>query len=117
MMIDKPAITRITIPNNNFGDGRRSAISQISEHHAVGDASHVISKAKSSVQFSTTFTIGLDGTIYQLVDEGDTPYCDNDYRSNNRSITIEHAGGLLPDYPYTEAMLSLIHISEPTRPY
>lgn len=103
MSIQKPAISRIGIPSENYGNGRRSSISQISEHHAVGDARHVIAKAKDPTkQFSCTFTIGTDGTIYQLVDLEDTPYTDNDYRSNGRSITIEHAGG--GDFPYTEAM-------------
>lgn len=92
-----------SIPAGNFGVGRRSAISQISEHHAVGDASHVLSKARGAgAEFSCTFTIATDGTIYQLVAESNTPYTDNDYRSNGRAITIEHAGG--GNYPYTEAM-------------
>jgi hypothetical protein len=102
MAVPKPNITRISIPTNHYGHGRAATISQISEHHVVGDAVHVINKARSKV-FSTTFTIAMDGTIYQLVEINDTPFCDNDWRSNARSITIEHAGGL-ESYPYTEAM-------------
>lgn len=101
MAVQKPNIVRVQIPGTSYGKGRATRISQISEHHAVGDAKHVISKAQTA-QFSTTFTIALDGTIYQLVELHDTPYCDNDYRSNGRSITIEHAGG--GNFPYTEAM-------------
>lgn len=101
MPVAKPPITQVEIPGTSFAPGRNYPISQISEHHAVGDAHHVISKARS-VQFSCTFTISQDGTIFQLVAIGDTPYTDNDYRSNGRSITIEHAGG--GDFPYTEAM-------------
>lgn len=107
MAVPKPPIVNLInqVPAGNFGVGRRSPISQLSEHHVVGDAIHAINKAKvKGNQFSTTYTIALDGTIYQLVEHGNTPYCDNDYRSNGRSITIEHAGGLLPNYPYTEAM-------------
>lgn len=103
-MVTKPPVTRVTIPSNKYTVGRYAPISQVSEHHAVGDASHVITKAKGAAIFSTTYTIAMSGEIFQLVDDKDTPYCDNDFRSNSRSITIEHAGGLLPNYPYTEAM-------------
>lgn len=91
------------VPATNYTVGRRSLISQISEHHVVGDASHAINKAKINGQeFSCTYTIGSNGTIYRLVAENNTPYTDNDFDSNSRSITIEHAGG--GDYQYTEAM-------------
>lgn len=98
----KPPITFVTIPSNKYGKGRSSKITQISEHHAVGDAKHVIAKAQGPAIFSTTFTIAMDGTIYQLVDENNTPYCDNAWQSNSRAITIEHAGG--GSFPYTEEM-------------
>lgn len=101
--MQKPTIVQIGIPSENYGKGRRSSISQISEHHAVSNSAGVIAKAKNPAkQFSCTFTIDTDGTIYQLVNLEDTPYTDNDYRSNGRSITIEHAGG--GNWPYTEAM-------------
>ena len=106
MAVSKPNIVNLIgqVPAGNFGVGRRSPISQISEHHVVGDASGAISKAKTpGKEFSCTFTIAMDGTIYQLVEIKNTPYTDNDYRSNGRAITIEHAGGH-PQYPYTEAM-------------
>lgn len=113
MAVSKPNIVNLIgqIPSTNFGVGRRSPISQISEHHVVGDARHAIDKAKiQGRQFSCTFTIGTDGTIYQLVDIKNTPYTDNDYRSNGRAITIEHAGGHA-SYPYTDAMYrSSIHL-------
>lgn len=103
MAVSKPPVTRVSIPSNKYTRGRSARISQVSEHHVVGDARHVIAKAQGSAIFSTTYTIGMDGTIYQLVDDANTPYCDNDFRSNSRSITIEHAGGLA-GFPYTEAM-------------
>ena len=103
MPVSKPHITRVGIPSNKFAIGRAAPISQISEHHVVGDAVHVINKANSKIIFSTTFTIGMDGTIYQLVDIANTPFCDNAWQSNARSITIEHAGGHA-NFPYTEAM-------------
>lgn len=103
MAVTKPPVTRVAIPSNKFGVGRSARISQVSEHHIVGDAQAVINKAKGSAIFSTTYTIAMDGTIYQLVEDSNTPYCDNAWQSNSRALTIEHAGGLA-GYPYTEAM-------------
>lgn len=103
MSVQKPPVVRVQIPSNKYGVGRRSGISQVSEHHVVGDARHVIDKAQGEAIFSTTYTIAMNGTIYQLVDDKNTPYCDNDYRSNGRSVTIEHAGGHA-SFPYTEEM-------------
>lgn len=103
MPVSKPHIVRVGIPSNKYARGRSAGLTQISEHHIVGDAQHVIQKAQGGIIFSTTFTIAMDGTIYQLVNTEDTPFCDNSWQSNARSITIEHAGGHA-NYPYTEAM-------------
>lgn len=105
MSFPKPNVTYVPIPHTNFGKARKSNITQISEHHIVGDAHHAIAKAKGNgSEFSATFVIAMDGTIYQLVAEHDTPYTDNAHQSNARSITIEHAGGH-KNYPYTESMV------------
>lgn len=104
MAVNKPEIISVVsqIPGTSYTRGRASKISQISEHHIVGDSPSVIAKAKSA-EFSCTFTISSKGVIYQLVSIGNTPYTDNDFKSNSRSITIEHAGGH-SSVPYTEAM-------------
>lgn len=111
MPVTKPPIVRAGIPAGNYAKGRTVQISQISEHHVVGDARHAISKAQIvGREFSCTFTIAMDGTIFQLVDIEDTPYTDNAWASNKRSITIEHAGGHA-NFPYTDAMYrSSIHL-------
>lgn len=84
----------------NYESGRRNAISRITFHHIVGDAPAAIARFQTAgVQVSATYVIGSDGTLYQCVKEGDTPYTDANADSNSRAITIEHAGP-----PYAEAM-------------
>lgn len=109
MAVPRPKIVRVSIPSSKYRKGRWGKITQISEHHVVGDSKSVIAKARSDAVFSCTFTIDLNGTIYQLVEIGDTPFTDNDLYSNSRSITIEHAGG--GNFPYTPKMYaSSIHL-------
>lgn len=99
-----PQITRIQIPGSNYQVGRAAKIDQITFHHIVGDAPAAIARFKDGSQIaSSTYVIGSDGRIYQLVDEKDTPYTDANFSSNSRAITIEHAGGHA-SVPYTEAM-------------
>src|SRR5215213_5159144 len=88
----------------NYGSGRKTAVSQITFHHIVGDAPAAIARfQRADEQVAATYVIGSDGTLYQCVKESDTPYTDGSADSNARSITTEHAGGL-PAVPYTEAM-------------
>lgn len=89
--------------NGNFAYGRTKPISRITFHHIVGDAGAAIARFKTpGVEVSSTYVIGTDGCVYQMVDEANTPYTDGNYDSNSRAITIEHAGG--GSTPYTEAM-------------
>ncbi len=88
----------------NYDRGRIRSIDRITFHHIVGDAPGGTDHFRTAgVEVSSTYAISSNGTIYQYVQEGDTPYTDGNYDSNSRSITIEHAGGH-PDVPYTEAM-------------
>lgn len=88
----------------NFASGRKSAISRITFHHIVGDAPGALNRFQNTNdQVSSHYVIGSDGTIYQCVSENDTAFADGSTDSNNRSISIEHAGGL-PEVPYTNAM-------------
>jgi hypothetical protein len=104
MAVSAPRIIQVTIPATNYARGRARAIDQITFHHIVGDAAAAIARFKiNGEQASSTYVIASDGTIYQLVAEGDTPYTDGNFTSNSRSITIEHAGGH-PNVPYTAAM-------------
>lgn len=99
-----PKITRIIIPGSNYQTGRSAKIDQITFHHIVGDAQSAISRFQDrNQQVSSTYIISSNGTIYQCIDEKDTPYTDANFVSNSRAITIEHAGGT-NSVPYTEAM-------------
>jgi N-acetyl-anhydromuramyl-L-alanine amidase AmpD len=88
----------------NYGVGRRNPISRITWHHIAGDAPGAIARFQTAgVQVSATYVIGSDGTLYQCVDEANTPYSDGNADSNSRTISIECAGGIA-SVPYTEAM-------------
>jgi N-acetylmuramoyl-L-alanine amidase len=94
----KPART------GNYGVGRAQKISRITFHHIVGDALAALDRFQNTDnEVSSTYVIGSDGTLYQCVKEGDTPYSDGNFDSNSRTISIEHAGGIA-GVPYTEAM-------------
>ena len=89
----------------NFEGGRHGyGITRITFHHIVGDAPGAISRFQTrGVEVSAHYVIGSNGQVYQCVDEGNTAYCDGNYDSNLRTISIEHAGGVA-GVPYTEAM-------------
>lgn len=85
---------------SNYRKGRTHAIDQITFHHIVGNAPGGTDHFTRPNQYvSSTYAIAADGTIYQYVQEGDTPWTDANADSNSRAITIEHAGP-----PYAEAM-------------
>jgi hypothetical protein len=88
----------------NYRIGRINAIRQVTFHHIVGDAPAAIARFQTpGEEVSANYVIGSDGTVYQCVREQDTAYCDANFDSNTRTISIEHAGGL-PSVPYTDAM-------------
>jgi hypothetical protein len=96
---------RASIPASNYTRGRGGkAIDTIVFHHIVGDAGAAIARFRQpGVEVSSTYIIGSDGQVYYTVDEANTPYTNGNYAWNQRSITIEHAGGG-GGVPYTEAM-------------
>lgn len=99
----KPTTIWKPAAEGNFGYGRELPISQITYHVIVGDAPGAIAKFQTpGIQVSSTYVIGSDGTIYQMVADANTPYTDNNFYSNSRAITIEHAGA--GGVPYTDAM-------------
>lgn len=84
----------------NYQSGRKHVIDQITFHHIVGNAPGGTDSFQTPNHgVSSTYAIAADGTIYQYVQEGDTPWTDANASSNSRAITIEHAGP-----PYAEAM-------------
>lgn len=89
----------------NYEVGRHGyGVTRITFHHIVGDAPGAISRFQTGgVGVSAHYVIGSNGQIYQMVDEANTSYCDGNYDSNLRTISIEHAGGVA-SVPYTDAM-------------
>jgi hypothetical protein len=104
MAITKPNIVQKAAAPSNFTPGRTSAVKQITFHHIVGDAPGALARfANPTQQVSSNYVIGSDGVIYGVVAENDTAWCDANWGSNCRTISIEHAGGHA-NVPYTDAM-------------
>lgn len=100
----KPPTTWRPAAAGNFKVGRSYPVSRITFHHIVGDAPAAINRFQTpGVEVSSTYVIGSNGQLYQMVDEANTPYTDGNFDSNSRTISIEHAGGH-PSVAYTEAM-------------
>ena len=76
----------------NYTKGRTKKISKITIHHMAGKLT-----AKQCGQIfqtkgrkaSSNYGIGYDGTIASYVDEADTSWCDANWNSNCKSVTIE----------------------------
>ena len=49
---------------------------------------------RSNAKASSTYGVGGDGTIHQYVDESQAAWADGSMASNNKSISIEHQGGI-----------------------
>jgi len=112
-MVSRPNIVSLigSIPATNFTASRGMKPTHTTLHHIVGDAGAAIARFRiNGEQASSTFVIGSDGTIYQLLEISAWPYTDGNAASNRRSITVEHAGGHA-NVPYTAAMYkSAIHL-------
>jgi len=104
MNVPRPVMQAVSgVPADNYGGKRPTRPTHITLHHIVGDAPAALARFRQPVGVSSTFVIGSDGTIYQVLPIDTIPYTDGNYRSNLRAITIEHAGGH-PTVPYTDAM-------------
>lgn len=104
--MQKPQVIWKAAGAGHFTPGRKYPISEITFHHIVGDAGAAIARFQNpDNQVASHYVIGSDGTIYQMVADGDTAHTNGNFDSNSRSITIEHAGGH-SSVPYTELMYS-----------
>ena len=82
----------------NYTKGRTQKISKITIHHMAGKLT-----AKQCGQIfqtkgrkaSSHYGIGYDGTIANYVDEADTSWCDANWNSNCKSITIETSNNVV----------------------
>lgn len=97
-------ITWIGSPNHYNGrDGYH--VDHITLHIMVGyltSADNFFQSPASSA--SAHYGIGGDGTIHQYVSEADGSWSDANYASNNRTISIEHEGGM-EGVPCTQACM------------
>lgn len=91
---------------NNFTVGRPGASRDGREtfHHIVGSReSAVIVFNQPTRGASSHFVVGAD-IVDQCVDINNTAWCDSNWESNLRSITVEHEGGQNGTGPYSDAM-------------
>ena len=99
----------------NYTKGRSQKISKITIHHMAG----VLSAKQCGQIFQTPgrnasshYGIGKNGEIANYVDEEDTAWCDSNWNSNSKSVTIEtsnsESGG---NWPISNVVLnSLINL-------
>lgn len=90
----KSSLATITIPafSGNYTKGRTAKISEIAIHHMAGVmTAEQCGKLWQKVgrKGSSTYGIGNDGTIANYVDENDTAWCNSNWESNCRAVSIE----------------------------
>lgn len=113
MAVPRPNIRWRGAHPNNFTVGRQGVARDGREsfHHVVGTReSAVIVFNNPSRGASSHFVVGGD-IIDQCVDINNTAWCDGNWESNLRSITVEHEGGQNGNGPYSEEMYrNAIHL-------
>lgn len=107
------SLVNIKVPahSNNYTVGRSGRkIEKIAIHHMVG-----ILTAKQcggifqngSRKASSNYGIGKDADVGLYVDEANTSYCNSNWDSNCKSVTIETSNSSLGgDYPVSDAVLN-----------
>lgn len=98
------AYTKIS-PNKT--SGRNHTIDTITIHCVVGQCSvetlgNVF--AKSSVQASSNYGIGVDGRVGMYVEEKDRSWCSSSSVNDNRAVTIECASDTTAPYSVNDAV-------------
>lgn len=77
---------------DNYTDGRNTKISEITLHHMAGVLTAKECGAifqKKGRKASSNYGIGKNGEIALYVEEKDTSWCNSNWNSNCRSVTIE----------------------------
>ena len=90
----KSSLATLIIPaySGNYTKGRTTKISEIAIHHMAGVmTAEQCGKLWQKVgrKGSSTYGIGNDGTIANYVDENDTAWCNSNWASNCRAVSIE----------------------------
>lgn len=98
----------------NYTKGRNTNIREICIHHIDGNCSiEVLGQIWQTVgrYGSSTYGIGSDGRIACYVDENDTAWCNSNWDSNCRSVSIEVADDNVNPYHSSDyAINSLIRL-------
>lgn len=106
---------KVQAHSGNYTKGRQAQISEITIHHMAG----VLSAEGCGNIFATAgrggssnYGIGNDGRIGLYVDECDTSWCNSNWESNKRAVTIEVSNSSLGgNYPVSDkALNSLIKL-------
>ena len=111
------SLVQVKVPAHpgNYTVGRKSKITEITIHHMAG----VLSAEGCGNIFATpgrggssNYGIGNDGKIALYVDESNTSWCNSNWESNCRAVTIEVSNSSLGgDYPVSDkALNSLIKL-------
>lgn len=88
-----PNVTQFPVANGNWDD-ERGPIMSVVLHTMVGTVQGANARFNDSTsQVSAHYGIGLDGNIYQWVDEDNVAYHAGNYHVNQTSIGIEHEDG------------------------
>lgn len=105
MAVPKPNIRWRGAHPNNYTPGRSVARDgRTSHHHVVGSReSAVVVFNQPTRGASSHFVVGGD-IIDQCVNINDTAWCDGNWESNLRTISVEHEGGWNGTGPYSDAM-------------
>ena len=114
MAVPKPNIRWRGAHPNNFTYGRPGASrdGRQSFHHVVGSRESAVIVFNSPNRGATSHFVCGGDIIDQCVDIANTAWCDGNWDSNLRTISIEHEGGQNGNGPYSEAMYkNAIHLT------
>lgn len=106
---DLPRVDKHVWLNKHYTQGRNRKVKHITRHHlaGIGTTEDVWGWWQTRAA-SAHFVVEQDGTVGQLVREGDVAWSNANSVSNNESITIEHAnsGGAAADWPISSTTIN-----------
>ncbi len=86
-----PFTKEFTVAQGNYGSGRLP-IKCVTIHSIVGSVQSAANRFATPGQFaSCNYMVSEDGKLYRVLEEYYVPYTNGVMRSNQESITIEHA--------------------------
>lgn len=96
----KSSLATLTVPAylGNYTKGRSAKISEICIHHMAGILSAIQCGAiwqKVGRKGSSNYGIGNDGAIANYVDENNTAWCNSNWASNCRAVSIETSNNVI----------------------